>query len=159
MRKIKLTNCDEYCLVDDEDYPLLNRVKWCKDDAGYVRNGHFRMHSLIMGFPRSTYIVDHINGNKLDNRKSNLRLVTYQQNSQNVTKRKGKFTSEFKGAHLHKNNLAKPWESCITKNYKSFKLGHFENAHQAALMYDFWSLLLFGKYAKTNFKVIGHNLY
>jgi len=80
--------------VDDEDYISLNQYKWTGTGAKKYRYAirtitinkklyQVRMHRIIMHAP-TELIIDHINGDTLDNRKSNLRIVTYQQNSSNV---------------------------------------------------------------------------
>jgi hypothetical protein len=93
MEKIKLTNCDEYALVDDADYSLYGKLKWYKNSRGYVcrveRPGgekkYLKLHRLVNQTPSGLF-TDHINHNKLDNRKVNLRSVTQWGNSQNNAK-------------------------------------------------------------------------
>jgi len=91
MKKIKLTNCDKYALVDDEDFEWLNQFNWYLSDKGYVKRGQYmkatqstkqvRMHREIMKFPQG--LVDHKNRDKLDNTRRNLRLATRSQNGFN----------------------------------------------------------------------------
>lgn len=73
-------------LVDAEDFSMLKNHSWCKRVAGYavsrMNNKIVNMHRLIMGNPVGM-TIDHINGNKLDNRKSNLRICTHSNNSKN----------------------------------------------------------------------------
>lgn len=77
-------------VVDDDDYPYLSRFSWYCDGTYAVRTGvhkgvryAVKMHRVILHAP-GTREVDHINGDTLDNRKDNLRLVTHGQNMQNV---------------------------------------------------------------------------
>ena len=100
MKKIKLSGNNElYALVDDEDYDRLCEWKWQLDKRGYARrnaskkglDGVIRwktvlMHRAVLGVEyndASELCVDHINGNPLDNRKENLRIVNYSENASN----------------------------------------------------------------------------
>ena len=70
-------------LIDDEDYPKVSKYIWHIMALGYingsVKNKRFYLHRFIMNAP-SNKVVDHINGNKLDNRKCNLRLCSIRDN-------------------------------------------------------------------------------
>lgn len=71
--------------VDKDDKPLVEKVgSWCMDRGGYVMNGSVKtaMHRFLLGKKKGLEI-DHINGNKLDNRRSNLRFVTHRENGKN----------------------------------------------------------------------------
>ena len=107
--------------LDKEDEHFLN-TKWYLDKDGYAitRYGK-RLHRLILNAKKGE-IVDHINHNKLDNRKENLRIVTKQQNAQNRKKQCGVF----------KRNDSGKWQAQIMVNYKNIKLGCF-NTYQEAL--------------------------
>jgi hypothetical protein len=93
--------------------------------------------------------VDHINGNGLDNRKSNLRICTHQQNCENSRKRKKSF-SKYKGVYWSKN--AKKWVAQITIDGKSKHLGYFELEEDAAAAYDKAAVKYFGEFACLNFR-------
>ncbi len=88
MKKIKLTQ-GKFALVDDEDFERLSKFKWCF--GVYARRNFmvdnkqvgFYMHWDIVGKPLKGMVVDHINGNELDNRRSNLRICTYSENNKN----------------------------------------------------------------------------
>ena len=105
-----------------------------------------------MGKPPKGYVVDHINGNKLDNRKQNLRFVTQQQNCFNSKRKKphpnSKNPSHYKGVSWR--NDRNKWRSTITKDGKRIYLGLFENAQDAALAYNKAAKKYHGKYAKLN---------
>lgn len=97
-------------------------------------------------------IVDHINGNTLDNRKKNLRIITSSYNlGGNSTKRirNGKYTSLFKGVSFKKGNRKKPWVSNITKNGKKRWSYHLTEL-EAALQYNKWAVELYGDTAILN---------
>jgi hypothetical protein len=90
MKKIKL-NKDYYALVDDEDYELICNIKWHLKSTGYAVNrnrnrtpANIYMHRLVNNTPEGLY-TDHINRNRLDNRKSNLMTVTWSQNRNNIS--------------------------------------------------------------------------
>ena len=85
-------------LVDEDIYYDLTLYTWCMNIRGYVKgtvdNKNCRLHRYVMKCTDPKIYVDHINGNPLDNRKQNLRLVTPQQNSMNISSHK-KSTSNF----------------------------------------------------------------
>lgn len=148
MKEILLTNSDRLVLVDDEDYPVLARLKWSLDDCGYAKNGQMRMHRLILGFPRHQD-ADHADRNKLNNQKSNLRLTTRQKNLFNRPSQRNN-SSGFKGVHLTKRGLRKPWQASIKKD-KTYYLGRYATAEEAARAYDAKAKELFGEFAYLNF--------
>lgn len=133
--------------VDNEDFEVLNKLNWCSDGKGYAFNNKVGfMHRYIMN-PKNYQEIDHINHDTLDNRKSNLRIVTHAQNCMNRKKRKG--TSKYKGVSWDKER--NKWVSKAQLNYKTIYIGGFENEIDAAKAYDKKSLEIFGEYAKTNF--------
>ena len=99
-REIALTQ-GKSALVDADDYDrLVGLGKWHFSDMGYaVRRddaGTVRMHRIVNNTPRGLY-TDHKNGDKLDNRKANLRSVTQKENAGNRKTTKGYCLSEEKG--------------------------------------------------------------
>lgn len=112
MRKIPLSGkrgTGKCAIVDDDMYPELSRYKWHLDQKGYARHDysipggrgrteHWKMHRKIMGMPTGT-MVDHINGNKLDNRKKNLRLCKTGQNRRNSKLNKNN-SSGYRGVYF-----------------------------------------------------------
>jgi len=93
-------------------------------------------------------MVDHVNGDGLDNRRSNLRIVRPGQNQYNShTVRKG--TSKYKGVTFHKR--LKKWQASIRKQGKATHLGTFEHEVDAAVAYDKAALKLFKGFAHPNF--------
>ena len=83
-----------FALVDDEDYEMLSKISWhaIKSKSGKIvyaahltkNNQRVYMHEMIIGIGGSGIIIDHIDGDGLHNYRSNLRHVTYKQNSQNL---------------------------------------------------------------------------
>lgn len=90
MKQIQLSNSIEKILVDDEDYPLLNRLNWYKSDTGYAITDspvkHLKMHKLIVGPINKKYVIDHIDRRKFNNQKNNLRVVSQKINTNNSLK-------------------------------------------------------------------------
>ena len=90
MKTIKLSNSDNFVKVDDEDYPVLSRLNWYVSDCGYAVTDspvkHLKMHKLIIGPIRQNAVIDHIDRDKLNNQKSNLRVVSQKENCRNTDK-------------------------------------------------------------------------
>jgi hypothetical protein len=110
------------------------------------------MHRLITGAHKGD-IVDHINGNTLDNRCSNLRLCTPLQNARNTHARRS--SSGYKGVHRLKTstNWKKPWVARIGIEGERVYLGKYKTAEEAAKKYDEAALEHFGEFANLNFPV------
>lgn len=148
MMIIQLTQNKEM-LIDDEDWHLLKDYRCQYHHTGYAvttRNKkQYRVHRLILGINDNNW-VDHINHNKLDNRKSNLRICTNQQNQFNRLK-KNNASSKYKGVSKRKNN----WEAGIKFKGKTYYLGKYKTEEDAAKAYDKKALELFGEYSKRNF--------
>lgn len=92
------------------------------------------------------FLVDHINGNTLDNRRSNLRFATKSQNSINSTKSSG--VSNYKGVWFRQRK--KPWVAEINKDGIKYYLGSYSNEVEAALAYNKKAVELFGEFAVEN---------
>lgn len=137
----------DYALVDDEDYEKCMEYNWSFDGGGYARNHNIgKMHRFIMNAPNNMD-VDHKFHDKLDNRKSQLRICTRSQNMYNSGSRGG--ASKFKGVYWDKKQGK--WESHITVNYKKIFLGYYETEREAALAYDVAANKYSGEFAKLNF--------
>ncbi len=142
-------------LVDDADYDNLRQWQWLLVGDGYA--GRFdhtvRPHRLIY-MHRSVIDaqpgerVDHINGDKLDNRRDNLRLVTSAQNQQNK-RPSSNCTSGYKGVCWHKGTGK--WHVRITVNGQRLHLGYYADLETAALLYDAAARHFFGEYARPNY--------
>lgn len=143
----------EIAIVDDEDYEELNQHKWCIRTGYAIRwqkgkkpPRRIDMHRHILKAPPNL-LVDHINGNKSDNRKFNLRLATHSQNHANQMKRR-RATSEYKGVCWKKRE--RKWSAQAAYLGKSYHLGHFNSEREAALAYNQKASSLFGEFAKLN---------
>lgn len=160
MKEIPLTK-GKFAVVDDEDFSRLSRWKWHYGKRGYaartVEIGYFQgkrkqtqilMHREVIEVPNNMF-VDHINGDKLDNQKTNLRIVNTQQNNWN-SKTPAHNTSGFKGVSEDKRNLSKKWQAYITVDNKKIHLGYFSTKEDAAKAYNEAAKEIFGEYARLN---------
>ena len=143
-------------LIDDEKKHILVEKKWRISSQGYVIHS-FRiqskvktifLHRFILGLDDPKTIIDHINGNKLDNRVQNLRIATTSQNGMNRKKTKLKTSSIYKG--VSKCSDRNKWASMIKANGKSINLGRFNTESEAAEAYNKAALTYFGEFAKIN---------
>ncbi len=153
MQKIKLKGGGEV-LIDDEDLSLVNQFTWTTVKTGnnpYVRgwvNGsQVLIHRLIMGAPKGA-VVDHINHDPFDNRRSNLRICTTQQNVAHQRKLR-KSRSQFKGVYPRANGR---FQAVICVRYKLIALGTFSSEIEAAQAYDAAAKRYHGGYAFPNFQ-------
>lgn len=149
-----------FALVDDEDFEYLSQWKWHLTKNGYAQrsknmgkiNGKvkiktYKMHKQIMGENLNFPNIDHKDGNKLNNQRSNLRLATFSQNSVNK-KPQDNCLSAFKGASLV--NRPKKWRARITVNGKTISLGYFYNEAEAAVAYDKASKIYHKDFSRPN---------
>ncbi len=133
-----------FAFVDDDDFDLVSKYKWyaAKQPNTYyavmdvVLNGKKKtiwMHRLINKTPED-FKTDHINGDGLDNRKSNLRTVDHANNMINSHKWRKNKISKYRGVTWHKGNNR--WYSQITVDYKNIYLGSFTNEEDAKKAFD-----------------------
>jgi len=145
----------DYAIVDDED-SYLNQYSWCRLTNGYARTSYFEngkkvyvpLHRMVVS-AKDGQIVDHINRNKLDCRKENLRFCTTQQNARNRNSTKNKIHSEYIGVTFCKHH--KKYKSQITVNNKNILIGYYSDEVEAAKARDKKSVELFGEFAVLNF--------
>jgi hypothetical protein len=152
---------DEWTILDQQDYYRLGNLKWSvigydkhiyaarlirKTEYGRIKSVY--LHREIMNAPAGL-LVDHENGNGLDNRRANLRLATHSQNSCNRQIDKTKSLSHFRGARLDKRNGR--WFTAIRINGKRLWFGHFDSEIEAAKAYDRAAIKYHGEFARLNF--------
>lgn len=157
VQKVPLTG-GKYAIVDDEDHGWISRYKWQFGGGGYPMRGvnlgnrnfiTVYMHRLIMRAGPSEQ-VDHIDGNTLDNRRSNLRRASHTQNARNSVKRRSRaHTSRFKGVCWVKSQGR--WRAYITVDRRRIHLGRYFDEEQAARAYDRAAVEHFGEFARLNF--------
>ena len=139
-------------IVDPDDYD-----KFCKDyrfslNKGYVRYSSAKdglhnkfLHRIIMNVVDPKVFIDHIDGNPLNNQRSNLRECTQNQNQHNRTKNKNN-KSGFKGVHFVKNK--NKYRAVIRANNKQINLGYFDIAEDAFEAYKKGAVKYHGEFAK-----------
>lgn len=130
MKYIKLTK-NKRAFIDDEDFNLVKNIKWYADYHGYACNGSggnvIRMHNLIMGKPPRGYVVDHINRKSSDNRKNNLRIVSFSHNILNQNQQ---------GVSLMKSHWRiKRWRAYIVWKDKQINLGYYLTKREARTVF------------------------
>lgn len=143
-------------IIDEEDECLLDGVTASVTSHGYVRLVRYHgihdgkpkytqryLHRIVVGADEGQY-VDHINGDKLDNRKENLRVCSNAQNSRN----KKQYSGAYKGVHFNK--VSGNWIAQITVNYKCKHIGSFNTAEEAALAYNKAAKQFHGEFAFQN---------
>lgn len=159
MKEITLTK-GMSTIVDDESFDKFGHLKWHTSTGGYaVRRNRIKgtnkretkyLHREIMNCPDGM-VVDHINGNALDNRKCNLRICTNKENFFNSTKPSNyngnDCSSNYKGVSITKRNR---YESKITHNDNDYFIGNFSKEEDAALAYNRKAKELFGEFAWLN---------
>ena len=146
-------NKNRYTLVDDEDFDFLNQWKWRLNKRGYILRSTMinnkytviHMHRIIIKCP-SEKMVDHISGNKSDNRKNNLRICNNLENSWNRAISKLN-SSGYKGVNWHK--ASKKWEARIGFKNKRIHLGFFKNIKDAVNIYNVSAIKFYGEFVKT----------
>jgi len=119
--------------IDDEDYQKISSYKWHTHTGGYavtkIKNKSFYMHRLIMNAQKGIEI-DHINSNKLDNQKKNLRIVSRSINMRNRFGHKDS-SSQLLGVSFKKDK--QKWQARIYVEGKHIHIGYFNNPLDAKL--------------------------
>lgn len=157
----------KFAMVDDEDYEALNAYKWSADGHQGLWYAHrkvctpagkrttLRMHRAVAPYA----VVDHIDGNGLNNQRANLR-EGLGRNARNAVKRKTTAASAYKGVFLRRDCSTRPWRATISIGSRRRQdcrqiSGHFASELEAALAYDDAAREWFGEFCVVNFPRIG----
>ena len=144
------------CIIDDISLPEVIKYRWYIHSGGYVvtdkgsrkNKKSIFLHRLLMNDQLYGDLqVDHIDGNPLNNRGDNLRVVTHHQNQMNRRADKNTF-SKHKGVY---SDHGRGIRACIQHEGIYYNLGNFKTEEAAARAYDKKAIELFGEYARLNF--------
>lgn len=145
MKRLKLTQ-NKYALIDDKDFEKVSIRKWSYHHTGYVVGGYpqVSLHRFIMDAGNRQYI-DHINRNKLDNRRKNLRFCTPTQNQYNSIPKRAKLP---KGLYWRGDRRA--WVVRIKSEGKRLFIGYYKRLGDARKACKEAVLKYHGEFARTH---------
>ncbi len=111
--------------ISPEDFAIVGKYRWWLTSRGgymatLIKGKRIRMHRLILGHFSNGKQIDHINRDKLDNRRSNLRFVTPMENAHN---------NNCRGAYKYRNS----WRAYLGFNYKLYSKGKFKTKEEALM--------------------------
>jgi hypothetical protein len=154
MKEVLISGGKSVAIVDDADFDLVSQFNWSLTSSGsgnkklyaHRRNrtsgGLVLMHRFILDMPkRNGLVVDHINGDSLDNRRSNLRICKHGENMRNYRYAWGK-----EGIRGVMKTPAGKYRARIRYNTKLYSIGTFDTQHDASVAYAFASSLLHGEF-------------
>jgi hypothetical protein len=151
--------CNFYLAFVDEDmWHIINNMKWHLSTDGYaqttINNTSVKMHAFIYNYKFGKIgtlknPIDHKNGNKTDNRLSNLHIISASHNAQNRKASKNS-TSQYLGVHNRNDANSNKWRSAIKKDGIQYNLGSFKTENEAAEAYNKKALELYGENAFLN---------
>jgi hypothetical protein len=158
--RVMLPN-SEPAIIDAADAHLAEGQPWRLNRSGYVAycrhtpwvngkrtSGWIFLHRVIAGTPDGL-TTDHADGDTLNNRRANLRIVTNSQNAKNKRTRGRAKTSRYKGVNWYA--ARGQWTARVTSDYRGYHLGYFDSEEQAARAYDEAAKRHHGEYAALNF--------
>lgn len=138
-------------VIDKNNVDVVKNYKWCLDNDGYVvttiNNKTIHLHRFLLNCDDTDKVVDHIDGNPLNNKKSNLRIVTQKENRMNNSL-KGLGTNKRVGVVYCKRE--KKWRATIQKDYKVYYLGYFHTEEEAIKAREEAEIKYFGEYRRKD---------
>lgn len=153
MNKLKTINLTKgkQAIVDSEDYEMLIQFNWHYNTEGYAmrtvnHSGKLSMHRQLMG-DKQGHVIDHVDGNGLNNSRTNLRHATHKENMRN-RKLQTNNTSGFKGVYWKP--IKQKWEAAIRISNQYKYLGAFISKVEAARAYNRAAIEHYGIFAKLN---------
>ncbi len=143
-----------YAIVDLLDYEKVEGFRWHRHPEGYAhacvkRDGKWislLMHRLLTGVSNGS-IIDHTNGNGLDNRRKNLRVCSRAENDANADIWETN-TSGYKGVSYYRSTGK--WRVAFGVQGKSYYVGYYDTKEEAALAYNIVAFGLYGEFARLN---------
>jgi len=145
-----------YTIIEEKDWYLICQysfsIKKTKSGKFYATGSNqHTMHTTIMGKAPVGYVIDHLNGDSLDNRRSNLRFATHRQNAQNKPKKENS-TSKYIGVSKAAADIGKSekWTASMSVCDDTLYLGRFNNEEEAAFRYDVYAVYHQRENARTN---------
>jgi hypothetical protein len=144
----------DFAKVDDEDFDSINAHRWCLSQRGYAltrtgkrpRQRDVWMHRVVLGLADGDGIVDHADGDKLNNTRANLRHCSAAENGWNRGPQYNN-TSGHKGVYRQKTGR---WFARITVNRRPFYLGTFATREEAAAAYLGAARVLHGRFLRAS---------
>jgi len=138
-------------VIDATDSTTISSYRWIiRKDRHYIGartkiDGKYIILSRFLMKPQENMVVDHINGDQLDNRRSNLRICSIRQNVQNAVKARIPLSSKYKWVYWSR--AARKWAAEVNKTY----LGLFASEEDAARIADEYAKQAQGPFARCNF--------
>lgn len=149
MKKVPLTGAlgkGKYALIDDSDWPIVKQYRWQLHPDGYVYGSRGRLHCYILHTPPALEI-DHVDRDKLNNRKFNLRVCFHAENIRNRRISRNN-TSGYKGVSW--SSQTQRWRSAISVGGRKYYLGEFDIKEDAARAYNAAAIEAHGEFASLN---------
>lgn len=154
MKEIPLTQ-GKVALVDDTDFEAVNASNWCLSSHGYAvrhipgsgqKGKNQYLHRFLLPDAEE---IDHRDGNKLDNRRSNLRGCSHQENTRAAHKPRKNGSSQYRGVSWDRQK--NKWTAYFRLQGKKKFLGYFDVESDAARAYDIAARKHYGEFAYPNF--------
>lgn len=140
-----------FSLISYEDMDRCRKRVWKSHPGGYAQtrngSGHVYLHRFVCD-PPCGMEVDHINGDRLDNRRCNLRVCARKQNAANSSRRSHNLVSVFKGVRPNRDQTR--FHARGITNKREIYLGAYDTEVEAAEAYNKWAIETFGEFAKLN---------